>query len=448
MAKVYRIKQGLDIKLKGKAESIIKQQHACPTEYAFKPSDFVGLTPKLSVKEGDSVKAGTPLFYDKYQPEVNFTSPVSGVVKKIERGERRRILEVVVAQNDGAIEYETFAADENASLEDIKKTMLQAGIFPAIKQRPYDIVANPNQTPKAVFVSAFDTAPLAVDYDFIINRNLDAFHTGLRILSKFAPLHLSVGPTSNRKIWEGSKEAKVSIFKGPHPASNVGTQINKLNPINKDEIVWTIAPQDVIILGRLFQDKKYDARILAAICGSEVINPLYVELPKGFATKQVLKGNLKDEGTIRIISGNVLTGTQIPESGYLGFYANQITVIPEGDEYEFLGWALPGFNKMSVSRTFFSWLHPNKSYKLSANLHGEKRAFVVTGEYDSVFPMDILPVQLLKAIMAKDIDKMEQLGIYEVAPEDFSLCEFVCTSKIASQHIVREGLDYLKKELS
>lgn len=448
MAKVYRIKQGLDIKLKGKAESIIKQQHACPAEYAFKPSDFVGLTPKLTVREGDSVKAGTPLFYDKYQPEVNFTSPVSGVVKKIERGERRRILEIVVAKNDEAIEYETFAADENASLEDIKKTMLQAGIFPAIKQRPYDIVANPNETPKAVFVSAFDTAPLAVDYDFIINRNLEAFHAGLRILSKFAPLHLNIGPTSNRKIWEGSKEAKVSIFRGPHPASNVGTQINKLCPINKEEIVWTMAPQDVIILGRLFQDKKYDARILTAICGSEVINPLYVELPKGFATKQVLKGNLKDEGTIRIISGNVLTGTQIQESGYLGFYANQITVIPEGDEYEFLGWALPGFNKMSVSRTFFSWLHPNKSYKLSANLHGEKRAFVVTGEYDSVFPMDILPVQLLKAIMAKDIDKMEQLGIYEVAPEDFALCEFVCTSKIASQHIVREGLDYLKKELS
>lgn len=448
MAKVYRIKQGLDIKLKGKAESIIKQEHVHPVVYALKPSDFSGLTPKLSVKEGDSVKAGTPLFYDKYQPKVNFVSPVSGVVKEIKRGERRRILEVVVSKGEGATEYETFDADENASVEEIKEVMLQAGIFPAVKQRPYDIVANPNDAPKAVFVSAFDTAPLAVDYDFIINRNLEAFHTGLRILSKFAPLYLNVGPTSNKKIYEGCKSAKVSTFRGVHPASNVGTQINKLNPINKDEVVWTMMPQDVIILGRLFENKTYDARVLTAICGSEVINPLYVELPKGFAVKEVLKGNLKDDETVRVISGNVLTGTKIEETGYLGFYANQITIIPEGDKHEFLGWALPGFGKMSVSKTFFSWLTPNKKYELSANLHGEERAFVVTGEYDNVFPMDILPVQLLKAIMAKDIDKMEQLGIYEVAPEDFALCEFVCTSKIESQHIVREGLDYLKKELS
>lgn len=448
MAKVYRIKQGLDIKLKGQAESIIKQEHATPKEYAFKPSDFSGLTPKLKVREGDTVKAGTPLFFDKYQPEVNFTSPVSGVVKEIKRGERRRILEVVVTRNEGATEYETFNADENASIEEIKKTMLQAGIFPAIKQRPYDIVANPHEKPKAVFVSAFDTAPLGVDYDFIINRNLDAFHTGLRILGKFAPLYLNVGPTSSRKIYEGCKEVKVNTFRGPHPASNVGTQINKITPINKGEVVWTMAPQDVIILGRLFQEKKYDARILTAICGSEVINPLYVELPKGFAVKEVLKGNLKDDKKVRIISGNVLTGTKIEEAGYLGFYSNQITVIPEGDDYEFLGWAMPGFGKMSVSRTFFSWLMPNKKYELSANMHGEERAFVVTGEYDKVFPMDILPVQLLKAILARDIDRMEQLGIYEVAPEDFALCEFVCTSKIECQHIVREGLDYLKKELS
>lgn len=448
MTKVYRIKQGLDIKLRGKADSIVKQDHAVPTEYAFKPSDFPGLTPKLTVREGDIVKAGTPLFYDKYQAEVKFTSPVSGTVKEIKRGERRRILEVVVTKNQGATEYETFDADENASIEEIKAVMLKAGVFPAIKQRPYDIVADSHKTPKAVFVSAFDTAPLGIDYDFIINRDLEAFHTGLRILGKFAPLYVNVGPTSSRKIYEGSKEAKVSIFRGSHPASNVGTQINKLNPINKDEVVWTMAPQDVIVLGRLFKDKKYDARILAAICGSEVINPLYVELPKGFAVKDVLKGNLKDNETVRIISGNVLTGTKIEESGYLGFYASQITVIPEGNKYEFLGWALPGFGKMSVSKTFFSWLMPNKQYQLSANLHGEERAFVVTGEYDAVFPMDILPVQLLKAILARDIDKMEQLGIYEVAPEDFALCEFVCTSKIESQHIVREGLDYLKKELS
>ncbi len=262
MTKVYRIKQGLDIKLKGKAETLVKQEYAQPSLYALKPSDFPGLTPKLSVKEGEAVKAGMTLFYDKYNPEVKFVSPVSGVVKEVKRGERRRILEVIVSKNEGKTEFETFDANENASVEEIKKVMLQAGIFPAIKQRPYDIVANPTDTPKAIFVSAFDTAPLAVDYDFIIDRNLEAFHTGLRVLSKFAPLHLSIGADSNKKLYESCKEAKVAVFKGMHPASNVGTQINKINPINKNEVVWTMAPQDVIILGRLFTEKKYDARIL------------------------------------------------------------------------------------------------------------------------------------------------------------------------------------------
>lgn len=448
MTKVYKIKQGLDIKLKGKAESIIKQDAIQPTEYALQPADFPGLTPKLVVKEGATVKAGTTLFYDKYHPEVKFVSPVSGVVKEVRRGERRRILEVVVSKIEGAMDYETFDANENASVEEIKKVMCEAGIFPAIKQRPYDVVANPSDTPKAVFVSAFDSAPLAVDYDFILDRSLEAFQMGLRILSKIAPLYLSVGEATNRKIYEGVKEAKVNTFKGVHPAGNVGTQINKINPINKDEVVWTIAPQDVVILGRLFKEKKYDARVLAAVCGSEVENPLYVEAPKGYAVRNVLKGNLKDDVKVRIISGNVLSGTKIDENGYLGFYDSQITAIPEGDDFEFFGWATPGFGKMSKSKTFFSWLMPNKEYKLSANLHGEERAFVVTEQYEDVFPLDILPVQLLKAILAKDIDKMEQLGIYEVAPEDFALCEFVCTSKIESQKIVREGLDYLKKELS
>ncbi|MBS9768952.1 MAG: Na(+)-translocating NADH-quinone reductase subunit A [Flavobacteriaceae bacterium] len=448
MAKVYKIKQGLDIKLKGRAESMVMQGHAQPKDYALLPSDFAGLTPKLVVKEGETVKAGTPLFYDKYQQEVMFVSPVSGVVKEIKRGERRRILEVVVARNEGAMEYENFDANENASVEEIKKVMLQAGMFPAIKQRPYDVIANPNEMPKAVFVSAFDTAPLAVDYDFVIERDLEAFHKGLEILGKFAPVYLNVGITTDSRIFEGVKDVKVAKFKGKHPASNVGTQINKIAPINKGEAVWTMSPQDVIILGRLFRDKKYDARILTAVCGSEVKNPSYVELTKGFALRDVIKNNVKDDTEIRIISGNVLTGTKKDEDGYLGFYANQITVIPEGAEYEFMGWAMPGFGKMSVSKSFFSWLTPNKEYALTANMHGEERAFVVSDEYDKVFPMDILPVYLLKAILAKDIDRMEQLGIYEVAPEDFALCEFICTSKIESQRIVREGLDYLKKELS
>lgn len=449
MTKVYRIKQGLDIKLKGEAESIIKKEFATPDIYAIKPTDFAGLTPKLSIREGDSVKAGTPLFHDKAQPEIQYVSPISGIVKEVKRGERRRILEVIVSKNNSeTMEYKTFNAEENAPLEDIKNVMLEAGIFPSIKQRPYDIVANPNETPKAIFISAFDSAPLSLDYDFIIERNSDAFKKGIEILSKFAPVHISIGANSNENLYNGIKKAKISIFKGKHPAGNVGVQINKISPINKDEIVWTIAPQDIIILGKLFINKKYDAEIVVALCGSEVNNPLYFRVLKGAKISSMLKGNLKDDDKVRIISGNVLTGEKVPENGFLGFYANQITVIPEGDDYEFLGWAMPGLRKMSMSKTFFSWLTPSRKYRSTANLHGEERAFVVSGEYEKVFPMNILPVQLLKAIMSKDIDKMEQLGIYEIAPEDFALCEFVCTSKIESQRIVREGLDYLKKELS
>ncbi len=448
MTKVYKIKRGLDIKLKGRAHAIIMQGHPQPKEYALLPSDFSGLVPKLLVKEGNVIKAGEPLFYDKNQPEVMFTSPVSGVVKEIKRGERRRILAVIVEKAEGDTQYASFDVDENAPVEEIRKVMLQAGVFPAIKQRPYDVVADPSQMPKAVFVSAFDTAPLALDYDFIIEKDPEAFSKGLAVLAKFAPLYLNVGSNSGSRLFEGVENLIVSKFKGVHPASNVGVQINKIAPVNKGETVWTIRPEDVIILGRLFLDKRYDSRILTAVCGSEVNTPSYVELPKGFALQDIVKNNAKDDTTVRIISGNVLTGEKKDEDGFMGFYANQLTLIPEGNEYEFLGWALPGFGKMSMSKTFFSWLTPNREYRLSANLRGEERAFVVSDEYAKVFPMDILPVQLLKAILARDIDRMEQLGIYEVAPEDFALCEFVCTSKIESQKIVREGLDYLKKELS
>lgn len=447
MIKVYKIKQGLDIKLKGRAESIIKKEQVGVEEYALKPTDFPGLTPRIVVREGDKVKAGTPLFYDKYQEKVQFVSPVSGTVKEIRRGERRKVLEVVVTPDEKAFTYETFEADEKASPEEIKAVMLKAGIFPSIRQRPYDVVANPDETPRAIFVSTFDTAPLALDYDFIIKRELEAFKKGLQILSKLAPLYVNLRDVADKDIVDGV-EATVSVFKGKHPASNVGVQINKLTPINKGEAIWTIAPQDVIILGRLFIEKKYDARIVVALSGSEVIHPIYYSLHKGVNIQGVLKGNLKDDQEVRVISGNTLVGTKIEENGFLGFYDNQLTVIPEGAEYEFLGWMKPGFGKMSVSKSFFSWLTPNKKYSLSANTRGEERAFVMSGEYERVFPMDIMPVQLLKAILAKDIDKMEQLGIYDVAPEDFALCEFVCTSKIESQRIVREGLNYLKNELS
>ncbi len=447
MSKVYKIKKGLDIKLKGAAERIVKEV-APASNYALKPTDFPGLIPKLHVKVGDQVKAGTPLFFDKYAPEVLFTSPVSGTVIAINRGERRRILEVIVEkEGEEYVEFNVGSLDELDEAK-IKEALLQSGVWPSIKQRPYDIVADPTETPKAIYISAFDTAPLALDLDFVVERDKENLQKGLDVLAKLAPVHLNIHKTTRLDALINAKNVEVNTFSGVHPASNVGVQIHKIAPVNKGDVVWTLDIQDVIILGRLFSTGKYDARKLVAVGGSEVRTPVYCSVIRGSQISNLIASNLKDDEPIRVISGTILTGEKIEEDGYLGFYSSQVIVIPEGEESEFLGWALPGFGKLSASRTYFSWLTPKKEYRPNANIHGEERAFVFTGQYEKVFPMDIYPVYLLKAILAKDIDKMEQLGIYEVAPEDFALCEFVCTSKIDSQKIVREGLDYLREELS
>lgn len=451
MSEVIKIKKGLDIKLKGKAEKVLERADRSET-YAIKPTDFPGLTPKLKVKVDAEVKAGSPLFFDKYRPEINFVSPVSGKVIAVNRGERRKILEVVV-QADGENQYEEFtkANPLELSREAIKETMLSSGAWAFMRQRPYDVVANPNDAPKAIFISAFDTAPIAADVDFLLEGEEAAFQAGVDALSKLTDgkVHLSTNPKQNTtKLFADVKNVVRHQFTGVHPASNVGVQIDKIDPINKGEVIWVIRPQEVVFVGRLFQKGIYDVSRKIALCGSEVKTPCYFNTILGTSVRNILKGRLRDDETIRVISGNVLTGTHIKEDGYLGFYDSQITVIPEGDNYEFFGWALPGLNKFSMSKSFFSWLTPNKEYRLDANLHGEHRAYVISGEYDKVMPMDILPVYLIKAIMVGDIDQMEQLGIYEVAPEDFALCEFVCTSKIDAQKIIREGIDLMIKEMS
>ncbi|MFP4556773.1 MAG: Na(+)-translocating NADH-quinone reductase subunit A [Bacteroidales bacterium] len=451
MPKVYKIRKGLNIPLKGEAEKVFTRAEQAES-YAVKPIDFSGLTPKLSVKEGDKVKAGSPVYFDKHNPDILFTSPVSGEIHLVKRGERRKILEITI-NPDTEQQYEDFGKDDPKSLtrDDVVAKMLKSGIWPVLKQRPYAIVANPADTPKSIHISAFDTAPLSPDLDFAVKDEAEAFQTGIDALSKLTSgkIHLNVNadfPPSS--VFAKAKGVQLNHFTGPHPAGNVGIQIHHIDSINKGDIVWTINPQDVIILGRLFKKGIYDATKVIALAGSEVTKPRYFILKTGASIANIIQDNINNiPEKLRFISGNVLTGKKIDKNGYLGFYDNMISVIPEGDYYEFFGWAAPGFGKFSMSRAFFSWLMPGKKYRLDTNYHGGERAYVVTGQYEKVLPMDIYPVHLVKAILADDIDKMENLGIYEVAEEDFALCEYVCTSKTEVQAIIRNGIELMIKEL-
>lgn len=447
MSEVIKVKKGLNIPLAGKAEKVFGKAEL-PGLFAVKPTDFYGLIPKLVVKPGDSVKVGSVLFYDKNRPEIKFVSPVSGTVKDVVRGARRVIQEVVV-ENDGKDESVDFKVGDIKSLtrETVVEKLLESGLWPFLRQRPYNVLANPEIIPKAVFISGFDTAPLAVDVEFAINGQEQDFKSGIEILKQLAPeVHLGVESSSASKSYEDLKGVKIHQFSGVHPVGNVGIQIHNISPINKGEVVWTIAPQDVIAIGKLFTTGKSDFSRVIAVAGSEVLKPVYYRSRVGASVQQYLKGNVT-EGSLRTISGNVLTGEQISEDGFLGYFDNLITVIPEGDEYEFLGWALPGFKKFSHSRTFFSWLTRGKKYELNANMHGGERAIVLSGEYDKVLPMDILFEFLLKATMADDVEKMEQLGIYEIVEEDIALCEYVDTSKIQIQSVLRKGMELMIKEM-
>ena len=447
MANVIKLRKGLDINLKGKAAetyATVKE----PGFYALVPDDFPGVTPKVVVKEQEYVMAGGPLFIDKYHPEVKFVSPVSGVVTSVERGARRKVLNIVVeaaAEQD----YEEFGKKNVSSMDAdaVKSALLEAGLFAFIKQRPYDIIADPTVTPKGIFVSAFDTNPLAPDFEFALKGEEANFQTGLDALAKMAKTYLSISVKQKAAALTQAKNVTITAFDGPNPAGNVGVQIHHVDPINKDERVWTVNIQDLAIIGRLLNEGRVDRTKVIAVAGSEVKNPQYYRLIDGAPVASVLKDNLKPTAhNPRIISGNVLTGRKTPADGFIGFYANMVTVIPEGNHYELLGWAMPRLNKFSVSRAYFSWLCPKKVYDLDTNLNGGERPFVVTGLYDKYLPMDIYPTYLLKAILAGDIDKMENLGIYEVVEEDFALCEFVDPSKIEMQQIIRDGINLMIKE--
>ena len=448
MSKSVRLSRGLNINLLGDADKVYAsvKNHEI---YALKPTDFHGLTPKLTVKVGDSVLAGSIIFFDKYNEKIKFCSPVSGTIQDIVRGDKRRILEVIIKSNS-EVKYVSHspANPKDLSREQIIDHMLERGVWPFIRQKPYDIIANPSDMPKSIFISAFKSGPLAIDNDFALYGMDELFQKGLDIISKLTngKTHLNLdGNTNSSKVFSDAKGVELNSFSGPHPAGNVGIQIHHLDPINKGDIVWYLEPQDIIIIARLFNEGKYDVSRIISLCGSEVSKPRYYRTISGSCVANLISDNVKRENN-RIICGDVLSGIKIDKNGYLGFYDTQITVIKEGNEQEFLGWALPGINKFSMSKSYFSWLFPTRKYNIDTNMRGEERAYVVTGQYEKVLPMDIFPQQLVKAIMIEDIDLMEKLGLYEVGPEDFALCEFVCTSKIEVQSLIRHGLDILRKE--
>ncbi len=450
MSKIIPLRKGLDINLVGKAQEQLADAPQA-SEYALSPLDFEGVTPKLLVKVGDEVKAGTPLFFNKGNERVLFTSPVSGKVAAINRGEKRKVLSVAVTP-DTVTTYEEFIVPDLQSAErcQIVELLLKSGLWPMIMQRPYGIIADPNDTPKAIFVSTFDSAPLAPDYNFVLRAEQQNLQAGIEVMRKLTngKVHLSMHAGSEAQM-AALRGVELHSFAGKHPAGNVGVQIHHIDPINKGEKVWTVNVQDLAIIGRLFLTGHVDATKIIAVAGSEIEKPQYYRIVAGARIDSILRGKIKSQKAgekVRIISGNVLTGTRTSNEEYVGFYANQLTVIPEGDKYEMLGWALPRFGKFSVSRAYFSWLCPKKSYHLDTNLNGGERPFVVTGLYEQYLPMDIYPMYLLKACLAGDIEKMENLGIYEVVEEDFALCEFVDPSKIEIQQIIRDGINLMIKE--
>ncbi|MBF1552905.1 MAG: Na(+)-translocating NADH-quinone reductase subunit A [Prevotella salivae] len=447
MANVIKLRKGLDINLKGKANFETIRRIDC-SEIALVPDSFGGVMPKVIVREGDCVKAGEALFVDKKYPEMKFASPISGTVKAVVRGDRRKVLYVKV-KADETQQFVDFGIKDIANLDGkaIKEALLASGLFSFIQQLPYAVTTTPDTMPKAIFVSAFRDMPLASDFEVELKGNEKDFQTGLTALSKIQKTYLGLSVHQTASALVNAKDVEINVFDGKCPAGNVGVQVNHIDPINKGEVVWTIDPAAVIFFGRLFNTGKVDLRRVIAVAGSEVKNPSYAEILIGTPLSKVLDEQLKSTEHVRIINGNPLTGRKTTLEDFVGAHTSEVTVIPEGDDVnEFLGWILPRTNLFSVSKSYFSWLMGKKIYNLDARIKGGERHMIMSGEYDKVLPMDIYGEYLIKAIIAEDIDKMEQLGIYEVSPEDFAVAEFVDSSKLELQKIVRNGLDMLRKE--
>lgn len=445
---VIRLTRGFDIKLLGEAEPRYLDTVEARL-FALKPTDLHGLAPipKLQVREGDEVRAGQPVFFDKSMPAVQFSSPVSGEIVEVRRGPKRAIHEVVILA-DSKMTFQEFQKVDpgSASRNEIVQLLCDSGAWVLIRRRPFHVVPHPSETPRDIFVSCFDTAPLAPDANVLIEGSEDEFRIGLRALERLTSgsVHLGVSPGS-AEVFSRADGVRIHVFSGPHPAGNVGVQIHHVLPIAKGEAVWTIKPQDVAVIGRLFRDGVFDARRTVAVTGPEVVETGYSRSRLGASVQPLVDGNLKQDH-VRFISGNVLTGTRVAAEGFLGLFDDHVTVIEEGDEQEFMGWLVPSYPRPSMSRTFLSTLFADRKFRVNSNTHGERRAYVMTGEYERVVPMDLYPQHLIKSILYRDYDQMEGLGIYEVVEEDLALCEFVCTSKQPVQRILREGLDALRME--
>ncbi|HON18634.1 MAG TPA: Na(+)-translocating NADH-quinone reductase subunit A [Salinivirgaceae bacterium] len=448
MPKVIKLRKGLDIPIDGEVEKRLVDMPQ-PETVAIKPPEFKGLNLKLLIKEGDTVKVGTPLLHDKKNQSIVIVSPVSGRVETINRGEQRRLKEIII-RSDGKKESIEFSGFIRSSLtrEMIVEHLLLGGLWPFIIQRPFGLVADPAVVPHDIFISCFDTSPLAPDLNYIVAQDKESFFSGVEILKQLTDGEIYLGLDANNPgVFEEVPNVQKVYFDGPHPAGNVGVQIHHIKPIGKKDVVWTVHPQDVVTIGRFFLTGIFDFSKTVALTGSELKNRFYAKTIVGASFNQLVGDQIDPLQNVRFISGNPLTGSQELRNGYLGFYHHQITILPEGNYYEFMGWAMPRFDKFSDSRAYFSWLFPGKKYRFDTNIHGEKRPYVVTGEYERYLPMDILPVFLMKAIITKDIEQMENLGIYEVIEEDLALCEFGCTSKIEVQKILREGIDLMISEL-
>ncbi len=446
MHKKVKVSKGLDIKLKGKPAEQLGQAPRSKM-YAVRPVEFYGINPRLMVKPGDHVDVGDPIFYHKYNDRIKFTSPVSGTIEDIVRGERRKILKILI-KPDTEDQYKKFEVKDpkKASREEILDVLLESGLFPVIKQRPYDVIAKPEDEPKAIFISAYDSAPLGVNYDFILSDKLKDFQTGIEALKKLTSgkIYLIVDNNSASKL-ENTEGVEVIKAEGPHPAGNPSIHIEKFEPIAKGDRIWVVNPVHVAQIGNLFNTGTYNPQKIIALAGSMVKTPQYFLITPGADLSDFLKEYLK-EGEARIISGNVLTGANITDDPYLNFYDNEVTAIPLGKKSRFLGW-MPFLAENRKSFYRFNILPINKELDLDANLYGEERAFVMTDEFDSVMPMDIYPVHLLKAALLGDVEKMEALGILEVAPEDFALVDYISSSKLDAQYIIRKGLDIMQVEM-
>ena len=440
MTKVIKLRKGLDVNLKGKALLQTSTASQCK-EYALCPDDFPGLKPRVVVKEGDAVKIGDALFTDKLHPEVKFVSPVSGTVSQVERGDRRKLLAIRV-QADEKQEARQFDIKG-----DVKNLLLESGLLAFFRQRPYDVVASPSDTPKAIFVRAFNSMPLSQEFEYILKGQDKAFLAGLTALSKIAKVHLGVSAKQTSEALLQAKDCEVTVFDGPAPAGNVGGHIIHISPINKGEVVWTLGAEEVIFVGRLMLTGQVDFTRTIALSGSEVKAPAYYQVKVGQKLNSLLDGKANLQGS-RIINGNVMTGMKITADAYQAAHATEVNVIPEGDHAdEVRGWISPRVSTFSTHRSYFSWLlGKKKEYVMDARVKGGERHMIMSGEYDRVFPMDIYAGYLVKAIITGDIDRQEALGIYEVAPEDFAIAEFVDSSKLELQRIVRQGLDILRKE--